>query len=294
MNTYEMLRFSTPDGVELCGILSTEPANSRRAVMHTHGLAGNFYEQLFVDYLAAAAIRAGYRFGSFNNRGHDYFSDAFVTAGGRREVLARGGAHERLDEAHHDFVGALSVLERRGLTEVVLSAHSTGAVKLALFIAENRPAGVSGAVFLSPSDDIGIQADNLGDRFAESIEEARAAVAAGRGEELLPDGTFFYPIDARAYLDLFDPDGRGNVFDLTGQGVGLQVLAEIAVPTLVTFGSEDVAVTGNPADAAEAIERALKGSTCHAEVIGGADHNYSGKEQELADLLTRWLDGAGS
>jgi alpha-beta hydrolase superfamily lysophospholipase len=286
---YTFERFYAADGVELCGMLSVEPANTEWAVIHVHGLAGNFYEQLFVDHLARAAVAAGLRFLSFNNRGHDYFSDAYRQELGTRKSSPMGGAHERLTEASLDLAAALLLVAEKGIENVVLSCHSTGAVKVVRFLFD-RPPAVQGLVLLSPSDDVAIQASNAGERYTSTIELAQRMVDAGQSDRLLPEGTFFYPIDARAYLDLFSPTGIGNIFDLTNRGKGLQALNHVTVPTLVVFGSSDIAVVGSPHDAAEQIAASLgEGVSSERVVIDGADHSYIGHEARLGLVVGRWL-----
>ena len=58
----ELVRIEAGDGLELVRLYSAPPgATARRAVLHTHGLAGNFYENRFIaDVCAARAEDAAY------------------------------------------------------------------------------------------------------------------------------------------------------------------------------------------------------------------------------------------
>lgn len=72
----EFVRFFTDDNIELQGLYSApRDVPAQAAIVHVHGLAGSFYENRFVDYLADMLTDRGYAFLTFNNRGHDYLSD---------------------------------------------------------------------------------------------------------------------------------------------------------------------------------------------------------------------------
>jgi pimeloyl-ACP methyl ester carboxylesterase len=284
-------RIKAEDGVELCGLLSIAPADTTWGLIHVHGLSGNFYEQSFIDELLATGVSAGFRVLLFNNRGHDYFSDAIVWKNGVKSTLARGGAHERLDEGVTDIRAAVQFLRERGVTQVVITAHSTGAVKTILYLLRDRDPSVRSMVLLSPSDDIAIQKENAGDNFENLLNEAKALVMGGQPNKLMNESSFFYPIDAKAYLELFDPSGAGNVFDLTNAGGGLAPLRAVTIPMLVMFGSEDIAVVEpNKEIAAQQLVASLgsRELSRHA-IINGAGHDYAGFEKALASEIAGWL-----
>ncbi len=51
-NVYQVVRIYAEDGVELSGMISDSPKDVNRGILHIHGLAGNFYEQPFIDYIS--------------------------------------------------------------------------------------------------------------------------------------------------------------------------------------------------------------------------------------------------
>jgi pimeloyl-ACP methyl ester carboxylesterase len=288
---YSLERIRASDGVELCGLFSTVKEDARRALLHVHGLAGNFYEQLFVDEISRRGLAARRHVLLFNNRGHDYFSDAIIRDTDKK-TLDRGGAHERLDEAIIDIQAAVSFLKAQGVNDIVITAHSTGAVKAVHYLAAGGDAVIRGLALLSPSDDVGMQKEYAGERFELLLNRAKDLVANGAAGELMDRDAFFYPIDAEAYVQLFDPAGSGNVFDLTGAGRGLEALAAIIVPSLVVLGSEDIAVVSyDKIGAVREIVMSLgSASTSRGEVIDGASHDYSGYESVLGKIIFDWLE----
>ena len=288
---FTLERIKASDGVELCGLLSHEPINSNKGLIHLHGLAGNFYENRFIDSIVSAGIESNRRVFIFNNRGHDYISDSIVENSEGRSSLARGGAHERLAEAILDIDAAIDRMAYDGITDIAITAHSTGAVKAVIYLLKKHRPEISGLVLLSPSDDVGIQKDYAGDRFDLLLEGAKSIVKNGQGDELLPAGTFFYPIDALAYIELFDPWGIGNVFDFEGHGAGLVALEAVTVPVLVVIGSNDSAVVANDKEsAARRVVEAI-GSKTESEfrLVEGAGHDYAGYEGVIKQIIKNWL-----
>jgi alpha-beta hydrolase superfamily lysophospholipase len=285
-------RIQAEDGVELCGLLSVASSNSPWGLLHVHGLSGNFYEQGFVDNLLEAGVKSGFRVLLFNNRGHDYFSDAIVRTDNKKSIIARGGAHERLSEGIADIRAAINFLHARGISQIVITAHSTGAVKAALYVMRESHPSLKGIVMISPSDDVGIQKSNAGGKFDELLDEAKRIVSLGTPDKLMKEEAFYYPVDAQAYVELFDPQGEGNVFDLTGSGHGLTPLRVIKVPVLVIFGSEDIAVSNISVEgAARALVDAVGSSEeSRFRIIHGAGHDYAGFERTLGGEVQLWLE----
>jgi alpha-beta hydrolase superfamily lysophospholipase len=166
----EFCRFRTSDGLELQGLYvpaGDAPANG--VVLHVHGLDGSFYENRFIDAVAAVYNRHGLDFLTFNNRGHDYISDILVeeAAGGPATYRQAGGMYEVLEECVADIAAAAGFARGRGCRRVLLEGHSHGALKVLYYLVRARDPAVSGLVLMSPSDDFATARAQYGDRFAE-------------------------------------------------------------------------------------------------------------------------------
>ena len=68
----ELVRINSSDGIQLPGILYTPESNTKRIVIHIHGLNGNFYENNFLDEISKSYTNRGYAFLTFNNRGRGF------------------------------------------------------------------------------------------------------------------------------------------------------------------------------------------------------------------------------
>jgi pimeloyl-ACP methyl ester carboxylesterase len=289
----ELCRTITADGLELQGFLaSPETGSTGAGVIHVHGLAGNFYENRFIDAVADAVVGAGLSFLTVNTRGRDYLSD-FIheRPDGTREFVQIGGIHEVFEDCLEDIEAWIQFLRSRGTDSVVLQGHSHGALKVTYYLHKRPASWIAGLILLSPSDDFGCQRSRVGEKFGEALEVARSIVAQGKGGDLMPDGYFHYPVSAATYLDIFDEGSKLKLFNLSRTDAGqFREIGGIKVPVLAIVGSIEEAFVDTPETYLSLIRAELKrspGFTGHT--IPGAPHNYLGFEGEVAGCIGTWL-----
>jgi len=290
----EFVKLLTGDGLELQGLFVTPGAGAAdKTVIHTHGLDGNFYENRFIDHVAAACVEAGFNFITFNNRGHDYISDFIVEAPGSGEFSYRqiGGMYELFEESLLDIAAWVEFARSRGAARLIIQGHSHGALKAAYYLANGDTCGVEGLVLLSPSDDFGKQRNSLGDRFDSALALADGLVRDGRGLDLMPPDTFHYPVSAQSYSDIYRPGSPLALFNVSGTDRSeFPELASIAVPVLMIVGSVEEAFLGDPREFLEAAGKLLANApSFEGTVLAGAPHNYLGSDAEVGDKIGAWL-----
>ena len=291
----EFCRFRTSDGLELQGLyVPAGDASANGVVLHVHGLDGNFYENRFIEAVAAVYNRHGLDFLTFNNRGHDYISDILVeeTAGGSATYRQAGGMYEVLRDCIADIAAAAGFARERGCRRVLLEGHSHGALKVLHYLVRARDPAVSGLVLMSPSDDFAQVRVRYGDRFAEGRATAGRMVEAGRGAELMPEGFYPYPTSARTFHDLFGADSIALAFNLARTDRDrFPELGLVSVPVLLLVGTVEEAFTGTAQAFVAAVGAELgRAKSFSPAVIEGAPHNYFGYESEVAAALDRWLE----
>jgi pimeloyl-ACP methyl ester carboxylesterase len=292
----ELCRSITPDGLELQGFLSSpEDGAPKGAILHIHGLAGNFYENRFIDSVANTVVASGRAFLAANTRGHDYLSD-FISErpDGTKEYKQIGAIHEIFEECLEDIEAWIAHLRSRGMRSIILQGHSHGALKVTHYLHRKAGPEVTGLILLSPSDDFGCQRSRLGVKFDEAIEVARAMVVEGRGADLMPAQYFHYPVSARTYLDIFDDGSKHRSFNLSRTDSGeFPELRQIRVPVLAIVGSVEEAFLGTPERYISLMEAELQNApNFTGKVIHGAPHNYLDYENEVARHIGEWL-GSG-
>jgi len=289
----EFCRVLTSDGLELQGLLVTpEGGPARAAVLHVHGLAGNFYENRFVDAAAEACTGSGASFLTINNRGHEYISDFICQApDGTATSRQIGGAYEIFEDCTKDIQAWVDFLKSRGAERIILQGHSHGALKATHYWAHAKEHALRGLVLLSPSDDFGLQRYRMGRRFDEIVDIARKLVAEGRGAEFMSHDYFHYLISAQTYYDTFRPESRLKIFNISMTDTHtFHEIESVKAPVLAIVGSVEEAFVGRPDEFIADLKRRFKSTkdfTGH--VIKDAAHNYLGHEDELGRHLGEWL-----
>ena len=290
--TGELCRVITSDGLELQGLWMQ--GRNPTAVLHTHGIAGNFYENRFIDNVADAVRGRGMGLLTANNRGHDYMSDSIRTSeDGTLDYVQIGGIYEIFDQSITDVAAWVDFLNAGGVRRIILMGHSHAALKVTHYLSVTGDSRIAGLVLLSPSDDFGCQRARLGDGFDAALAVAEKLVASDHGRDLMPGHYFHYPVSAQTYLDIFRPDSPLRMFNISGtEGVGLEALGTIEVPVLVVVGSVEEAFVGDPREYLAGIEKAMgRAETFRGRVIEGAPHNYLGSDEQVAHHVGEWLDG---
>jgi pimeloyl-ACP methyl ester carboxylesterase len=255
-------------------------------------MAGNFYENRFIDRVATGVSGLGINFLTVNNRGRDYISDFFWEKDdGTTGYKQIGGIYEIFDESLLDIEAWVAFLAARGTEHIILQGHSHGALKVTYYMHRTEDPRVTGLILLSPSDDFGRQREVMGDRFGEALEVAGRMVGEGNGAALMPEGYFHYPVSAATYVDIYKSDSHLKIFNLAETDIDVfPELESVRVPVLVIVGSVDEAFVGAPDEYLSAIRRRMINvSSWDGHVIEGAPHNYLHFEDPLAKRIEGWL-----
>ena len=154
----KLIRIITKDKLLLSGALYTPVRSTDKAIFHIHGMAGNFYENKFLDNMAETYTANGYAFLSINTRGSGSFSD-FPIEGTKEEYKRIGNAYEIFEESIYDIKAGIDFLQKEGYTEIILQGHSLGSVKVAYYVAETQDKRISKLILISPSDMVGLTED---------------------------------------------------------------------------------------------------------------------------------------
>jgi alpha-beta hydrolase superfamily lysophospholipase len=133
-----------------------------------------------------------------------------LSAGGAAVVtptMSWASGYVTYDQALDEVAGHIASLRGRGATRIALVGHSLGA-NVALGYAARR-GGVAAVAAIAP----GHQPGRIIDRTRDSLQRAKAAVAAGRGGEVgsytdVNQGNVYaVRTSASAYVSFFDPAG---------------------------------------------------------------------------------------
>lgn len=244
----------------------------RGAVLLFHGNTMNFYTGA-PRFLPPGLTAMGYACLAFNRRGHDILSI-------RNSRATEGGAYQTTAEALEDNALAAAWMDAQGFPAPLVMGHSNGGFLAVRHVLERpqTPAlvllsahrGGSGADILATL----ARSGHLGqERSAAILEEAKALVAAGKGDQLLLLPGWWYVISAQSYVDR-----------LTSMYEIVDLAPQIKVPTLFLRGDDESPVT-YPAE----VYAARAGGPCEAQVLPGCDHFYNGVEPLVCDRVADWL-----
>jgi pimeloyl-ACP methyl ester carboxylesterase len=262
--------------VRLAGVLYAPRRRTRRAIVWLHGTGGaSVFEAKRTNVLGAELTARGFAYFAFNNRGAH-----IVTRAG-------GMAHERIRECVFDIDGALRELRYRGFDDVTLAGHSTGANKVAVYDHLKPRNRVKRYILLAGGDDTGLLYAQLGARrFEAALRKARERIRARRGAELVPKTLSPMMLSWRAFYDMANPRGDYNVFPFAGIG-RFRHIRGIRKPALYIYGECDEYL--DDLGAAMALLAKNLGPKGEIVVLGDADHGFSDRERELAELMAEWV-----
>jgi pimeloyl-ACP methyl ester carboxylesterase len=289
-----VVRFDATDGVGLAGLLYEPKRATDRAAIFLHGTGGaSIFESKRTNKLAEVFTRGGIAWFPFNNRGAHLM---------RRLGNVQGGmAYERIRDCVFDIDGAIRELRARGYRDITLVGHSTGANKVAVYDFYKERVPAKRYVLLAGGDDTGLLYDQLGARrFEAALKKAREQIRAKRGEELVPQAISKLPMSWTSFFDMANPDGDYNVFPFLevlrnvrlSRKPRFRHLRGIRKPTLILYGENDEYCFGDVPRCVQILDEAL-GAKPNVElaIMKDADHGFGGQEEELGELLVKWISG---
>ncbi len=262
----ELIRLSTPDGVETAGLVQMPLGRAPRGgVALVHGFASNFYSGS-TGHLSRSLVVRGFMTLALNMRDHD---------GGPKTTL--------FEENRWDEQTAVDELARRGVAPLALVGSSLGTNRVLFYLAETRDPRIRAVVLLAgPGNAFEWNVARFGREAAtRTLEEAQRLQAAGRGKELMlvelgPLGKALYSADH--LVSLRGPQTKSDPY---------RNIAWVRVPVLLVYGTADRLVDLQ-------VGRRLKAAATLAPrvdlvEIAGADHDFSLHQEELAAVVDRWL-----
>jgi pimeloyl-ACP methyl ester carboxylesterase len=288
----ELVRIEAGDGLELVGLYAAPPGGTaRRAILHTHGLAGNFYENRFIADVCDAALVKGIAFLVTNNRGHDYRSDNLKGQGLETTYLPGGSTLDIMEDCVHDLSGGAGFLAERGHDEIYFEGHSLGCSKIVYYLSEVGDPRCAGLILISPPEMFGLQDDQAETSREEVLARARALVRDGKGDALLEVGRDVLH-SAATFVSMYGDPSATDIFPFRlGSDGDYRRLASVSCPILVTYGDVDEAVNVPVEEAASLIEKmATSAPRVESVIVRGASHAYWGHEDELATAVAAFVE----
>jgi pimeloyl-ACP methyl ester carboxylesterase len=289
-NHFELLQWQASDGMELCGFLSG--GRKKHVAIYLHGLGGNGYRSTMMQALAATLGRSRMGLFAINTRGHDIVSRLVQ---GRKRTITNGSVYEIFTECVHDVRGAMTFLKSRGVTQVSLIGHSTGANKIAYAMQRRvrvRGLTIRAVVYLAPGDDIGAQQAIIGPRRYRAMQTLAGRLAKKDPHQLMPEKNIGYlPISAASYLSLYGPRNRMDQFPFRDLRCSTKWrrLERGFRSAAIVLGADDAWLPA-PARAVQAF-LAEAYPRLPVVIIPRAGHSFTGREQAMARQVLAVIRG---
>jgi pimeloyl-ACP methyl ester carboxylesterase len=222
--------------------------------------------------------------------------DIGTVAGYRHGKRLRGGGYWGVpSEAVRDIGAWIDFAAERGFDQVVLVGHSFGWSSVRAYQGAKQDKRVVGLVLASggvrgytPPADPEKRAEETG-----RLAEAAHLVADGRGDDLLrlPNRQFPSFISAATFLD--DANTPAEFGDFFGEKTPNPAVTRIHCPLLAFFGTGESEI-GTETELKlikTCIQRLSSGPrSVDTAMIRGADHMYSGEEEQVARTIATWAD----
>ncbi len=284
MTKGEIVKFLTEDNIELQGFFVN--SQSKLGLLHIPGIAGNFYENSFLDAVGDFAAEMCITFLSMNTRGHDYINDLVKIDGVKLKTMNNGGALEKFEDCVLDIKAGIGFLKKKGCKKIILQGHSSGCQKIAYYQLKTNDKFVSGLILLAPADDMTLVKKILGREYRKTIKIIEKMIKNDKADDFMPKWTVTLPIiSAGRVWSLCNPSSiEARLFNYSGK---MKEIASINVPVLAVFGNKDVYLT-MPAEETLRILK-TKAQKCDTAVIKDAPHNFRGYEKELVKVLDKWI-----
>jgi dienelactone hydrolase len=279
----EVVYAASSDSVISAGLLFHPKKDLAKsiAVIWVHGWGVNFYSPSYVS-IGRAFAQLGYTFISVNTRMHDLAN----VEGYKNGKRVRGGGYWGIaSDQTKDISAWIDFAESKGFKKIILVGHSAGAAAVREYLSEKQDNRVSGLVLASGSVDPSPPIDT------SQYLQAVPLMADNKGEELIKDPKRSFPsyISAATFMDIANsPPAYKDFFGVRTANAGI---TNIQCPILAFYGTNDDIGNEKTLELLKTSIQKQKGPiSVTTTMIKGAEHMYMGRELQLADVITKWID----
>ncbi len=278
---------TTYDGKKLNGVFFNPGKRNKKALLYVHGFYGH---SEILNALSDKFDKLGYGLACFDVRGYDK-----IEIGG----IKKSADLREFQNCIFDIEAGIKFLLIKGFSEIIIAGISGGANKAVYYLSGLHNKAVKGLILLSPvlegpefksAPMPGIRNDfeNLKQKLSASIRKIKKAIfPAPKKIDLAPG--YNNKNDNKTQAKQWKPDYDEKTF-YESPRPQFNALAKIKEPILVVFGAKGIYLGRDAQSIIETFKQKAKSTQrFDSAIISGVEHNFSNKEQELAELITDWI-----
>lgn len=292
MSKLEILHGWTEDNLKLQGF-HWSPNDKKTCIVFIHGMSGNIIENYFGEVLGDKLSQNGYGFIYGHNRGYGHINDIKtkeIKKDGSYKHRRVGVAFERFEECIFDIDLWVSKAKELGYKKIILMGHSLGCNKVIHYYSKTKPQIIDSIILASPPDMVGLA--KAEQNYQDMLTEAKNNIENGQPRKMLDSLLWdYYYISSQTLVDLVTENCAADNLPLLRNPEVFDELSQINIPIFSFMGEYDDVVTRSLREDLELIkEKAINCPKFDIEILEKANHNYANKENELAEMILKWLN----
>ena len=282
--------FLAKDNVELTGFIYEAKTKNDSIILSVHGMATNCFKKR-EDEIIKKALEKNIDVFCFNNRGSELVK--YIKTG--EQKLIGGTAYEDVLDGYNDIVGAILKLIELGYKKIYLQGHSLGSTKVVYtynrLINEKSDIleSIKGLILLSLIDIPTTIKIYLKEKFVSYLEYAIEKSSKGLIYEMMPQDAFIHPISVKTFLR-YAKDYEKIDFAKYNENENFEILNKIQIPIFMRWGNVNEFILQNAEDLVKLVESKIENNMKDISYIQGATHNYTGKEEILANHILNYIE----
>ena len=289
----EKVYFNSIDNLNLIGLLHTPKKKTETVLISVHGITSNCLKRRD-DVLAQKCTELGIAYFCFNNRGHEIICNY-----GRIEdndMHFYGSGAENIYDSYFDIKGAMIEMQKRGYKKIILQGHSMGCTKVVYtyneFLNNNETTmldAITGIVLLSMVDIPTALKQVLGKDYKKIISYFELLKKRGKGDKLVVLDASTPPVRPNTILQYAEDNKKIDFAKFGDNRTTFRELNNIKVPLFMRWGNINELIFQGADELTQKLNEKIKNENKDISYIAGANHNYTGKEEELGDQIVEFI-----
>ena len=285
----EFVETTTEDSLILQGILVEPSKKTETAIIHIHGMGGNFWENSFIQNMISEYPKNNIAFLTVETRGAELLRWFSTTDGNRRLI---GDSYELFEESIYDVDAWVNFLESKGYKNIHLQGHSLGCSKIVYYQKMKNNSVIKSLLFISPSDMMGLLVEpKYKAEYEKFLKQAKELVKNGKENELLSDIHWsFARQSAKSFINFSFENDNLAIFNYYNSERGFKTIQSIKTPMLSILGTNDDGIVTDPYKSNEMLKKAaINSKKFHGVVLKEAKHDFVGFEKEIVSSVLEFM-----